>query len=179
VENVPKEFDVHALSDYYEENSAFVACRAGCFPLVKYLNEKCKVDFKKLNKCRESTLLACVAASSKKNDDFCYLECISYLIEIVKVDLSYMFEEILYLAENEMIVRYLEGQLEKIGILVKKKDIDQSCFKSFDVRFESRTISGDNNFCVEASKENSAISSILSCGTFSPSWVEGLDPLLN
>ena len=175
---VPREFDVHTLSDYFEENSGFIACRAGSFQLVKYLNEKCKVDFKRQNKFKENTLMACVSGSLKKNE-FGYLECISYLVEYVKVDITYMHEELLYLAENDQIIKYLEFQLEKVGIKTKKKDLNPHSRRSIEVRLDSKTSFVDNNFCVEASKSNSFVSSIESCFSNSPSWADELDPLIS
>lgn len=175
---VPREFDVHSLSDYFEENSGFIACRAGSFQLVKYLNEKCQVDFKRLNKFKENTLMACVSGSLKKNE-FSYLECISYLVEYVKVDITYMHEELLYLAENDQIIKYLEFQLEKLGIKTKKKDLNLNSKRSIEVRLDSRTSFIDNNFCVEVSKSNSFVSSIESWFSHSPSWADELDPLIS
>jgi Ankyrin repeats (many copies) len=121
----PREFDIKALDDYYGEDCALIACRSGHFPLIKMLHELCKCNFHNLNKHKENAIMICICGY-RKTPGYSYIECLSYLVEIIKVDITYMHEETLLLAENDEIVSYLEQSLEKVGIYTKKKDIDKN-----------------------------------------------------
>ena len=176
----PKEFDIHSTDEGFGEDAGLIACRVGCFPLVKYLHEKCGVDYKRLNKNKENAIMICVSGN-KKSPSFSYLECISYLIEIVKLDITYMYQEVLLLAESEEIIKYLETQLEKVGVFEKKTDIDKEK-EHRDPKAESN-FSFEENFFDRLAKEkfedNSFVSSISSeskSRCLGSSWIEALEP---
>ena len=120
----PKEFDILSVDEYYGEDAGLIACRVGDFSMIKMLHESCKLTFKNLNKYKENAIMICVCAN-KKFPSYSYLECISYLVEIVKVDIAYMHEELLLVAEGEEIISYLELQLEKVNIFTKKSDTEK------------------------------------------------------
>ena len=120
----PREFDIYYCDEYYGEDAGLIACRVGCFALVKMLHEVCGVDFKNLNKNKESAIMICISGY-KACPSFGFIECVSYLVEVVKVDLSYNYEETLYLAEGQEMITYIELQLAKININITKKDIDK------------------------------------------------------
>ena len=181
----PKEFDINSTDEVYGEDSGLIACRVGCFNLVKFLHEQCGLDYKRLNKNKENAIMICVSGN-KKNPSFSYLECISYLIEIVKLDVTYMYQEVLLLAESEEIIKYLETQLEKVGVYEKKADIDIDKEKEDKERKETRAESNfsfEENFfdrlVKEIDEDNSFVSSISSetksrCAA--SSWIEALEP---
>lgn len=189
---VPREFDIHAVDEGFGEDAGLIACRVGSFPLVKYLHEHCGVSFKKLNTNKENAIMICVCGD-KKSPNFSYLECLSYLVEIVKLDITYMYEEVLIMAESQAIIAYLESQLIKVGIFVKKEDVDKD-FIVRRTRVESN-ISTNEVFVDGLKKENeiffdqfrkdnaidkSLLSSIASenksrVGT---SWAESFEPFI-
>lgn len=122
---IPKEFDVNSIDDQYGEDSGLIACRFGNFTLVKYLHEKCDLPFTRLNNNRENAVMVCVSGT-KPSDEFKFLEVISYLVDIVHLDISYKYEELLIISKGDLITNYLEAQLEKIGINTKKSEIEIS-----------------------------------------------------
>ncbi|OMJ66399.1 hypothetical protein SteCoe_36767 [Stentor coeruleus] len=119
---IPRDFSLNSIEEYTGEDVGLKACRSGSFNMIKFLYEQCEVKFTNLNHNKENAIMICVCGY-KLNPSFTYLECISYLVEIVKIDLLYMYEELLLIAENDELVSYLEHQLEKRGVTVKKKDI--------------------------------------------------------
>lgn len=143
----PKEFSMNSVNEYYGEDCALISCRFGCFPLVKFLFEVCAADFTKLNKCKENAIMICVCGH-QNSPNFSYLECISYLVEIVKLDITYMYEETLVLAEDEEIHNYLVMQLRKIGIEVKEEKIEKVEFLN-QGNFEGKDNSKDSIFTQE------------------------------
>ena len=161
-QSCPYEFDVKSTNEYLGEDSGLIACSSGNFPLVKLLHENCGIDFKTLNKNKENAIMVCICGN-KQTPDFSYLECISYLVEIAKVDVTYMYEEMLFLSDNEEITKYLEFQLEKADIFVKKKDIDK-VIVSVQIVHEEKNNSKDPVFTEEIrdflETNNSVISSI-------------------
>jgi hypothetical protein len=175
---VPKDFDINSTDEGYGEDAGLIACRIGCFQMVKYLHEHCGVEYKRLNKNKENAVMICVSGN-KKTPNFSYLECISYLIEIVKLDISYMYQEVLLLAETEEIIKYLESQLEKAGIFEKKADIDKDVLKE---KHESNFSVDDNffeKFVRENDADNSFVSSISSEGKSrcaGTSWIDAFEP---
>ena len=72
-----------------------------------------------LNKNKENAIMLCIPGCHKY-PSYSYLECICYLNEVAKVDIAYMHEEALILAQNIEIIAYLENELEKINIFTKK-----------------------------------------------------------
>ena len=124
----PREFDIKSVNEQYGEDCALTACRRGNFNLVKMLHEFCNADFSKLNKNKENAIMICISGCNKQ-PKFSYLECISYLVEIAKVDVSYMYEEALVLAENQDIINYLEMRLQMVGINAKKDEMDKEALQ--------------------------------------------------
>lgn len=135
-ENKSPEFNVYAIDEVTGENCAFVACRYGHIELVKYLNINCKVDFLCLNNNKENTIMVTVAGM-KKNMNFSYIDIVEYLIENVKVDLLYNYEEILISAQVPCLVEYLEKKLNEFGIRTSKKSVDTNILRPANFMKES------------------------------------------
>lgn len=118
-QDVPEQFDVHSKKNALSENCALVACRKGSLPLIKLLFEFCHVDFNAKNLLRENAVIICLRGFlESKNESF--HNCIVYLVETAQIDISYRYEEMLFLAEDERTIKYLEKKLEYQGILVSK-----------------------------------------------------------
>lgn len=128
---VPKEFSVYSVNDRHGEDSGLISCRYGHFILVKFLYENCGIKFTTLNKNDENALIVCLSGLNP-DKEFNYLEVISYLIEIVGLDIKYKYEELLILAQGDLIVNYLETQLKKVGINSKKSEIEESFHKLYN-----------------------------------------------
>ena len=127
-EYCPKEFDFYSKDDAFAEDASLIACRSGSFQLVKMLYEVCGMDFKSINSHRENAIMVCVSGYNSQ-PSYSYFEILNYLIEIVKLDVTYMHEELLVLAEGHDMVKYLENELEKKGVQVRKS-IFHPCYIS-------------------------------------------------
>ncbi|OMJ72602.1 hypothetical protein SteCoe_28900 [Stentor coeruleus] len=122
-EKIPKNVDLHHVDEYTGENCALVACRAGNFPMVMMLHEKYEADFHLKNKRNES-VFQIIAAESRKNSGLSYLECLRYVTNIIKVDITYMHEETLLLFENRLCIKFFEEALRDRGIITSKKEVE-------------------------------------------------------
>jgi hypothetical protein len=162
-QNCPKEFDIHATDEFNGEDCALIACRVGCFALVKFLYENCSVSFKNLNFHKENAIMVCVSGWNKL-PSFGYLESIEFLINTVGVDVCYNYEELLCMADGSEMIALLEGELEKKGIMAKKKDLDLPVLRVNRVcdTFDSseRQVFNDETFKLVQPDNPSLISSI-------------------
>lgn len=119
----PFPLDVHSIDEATGENCALISVRSGNFVMMKLLHEGAKADFHIKNHHNEGALQI-LAASTKNNCALQFLECVMYLVDVIKVDVSYMYEETLLLLENKIIIKYIEEKLKSIGILATKKDLE-------------------------------------------------------
>lgn len=119
----PDSLNVHYIEEVSGENCALLSIRTGNFIMIKFLYENMRADFHVKNSRGEGALQI-LAASAKVNCALQYLECVMYLIEVVKIDISYMYEETLLLLENSIIIKYFEEKLKRIGILVSKRELE-------------------------------------------------------
>jgi len=119
------EIDLHARDEKTGENCALVACRAGNLVVIRFLHEKCRADFSLLNKRKESALQL-VLLSAKQHRSPRYLECVQYLVDKVKVDLLYEYEETLLLVEDADIDEYLESKLQALGVQLTKEKVEET-----------------------------------------------------
>lgn len=131
--DTPTEFSLETFDDNNRDDAGLIACRSGSFLLVKLLFENCGVKFNRVNKYNENAIMVCVQAD-KKSENFSYLEILIYLVEVVKVDILFMYEDVLLTAENPKIVRYLEEKLQEVGVFVKKNSIEKELRKTRVVR---------------------------------------------
>lgn len=112
---VPNEFNILALDEMNGEDAGLIACRVGCFPLVKLLHEQCDVKFARLNKFREGAILICVKADALETN-FSYLEILTYLVEVVGLDLAVGFERVLKETKNLVVLKYVREKLAELGV---------------------------------------------------------------
>lgn len=88
--NVPMELDVHAIYEETGENSALVACKSGNLSILKYLVDKCKVNFNIKNKKGEGAVSLIL---SSKNDKETKLHCLNLIMKAGKVEIPDDFPE--------------------------------------------------------------------------------------
>ena len=120
---IPRLFDVNYTNEKTGESCALIACRKGNFAMVKTLFEVCCADFQVKNRFEENATIVCACAYklNKKGD---YLSIIKYLIEKVRLDITYMYEELLMISDCEELVYYIESQLQIKNIFVTKEDVE-------------------------------------------------------
>lgn len=124
-EYCPKEFDIYSRDESFAEDASLIACRSGSFGLVKMLHEICGMDFKTINSNGENAIMVCVSGFNS-NPSYSYFEILHYLIDSIKVDITYMHEELLILAEGQEMIRFLEKELEKKGVGLKRNSLPVS-----------------------------------------------------
>jgi hypothetical protein len=118
----PYIFDIEKPDENKGETCALIACRQGDIAMIRALHKICKADFTKLNWCHENALIICLSGYKKmKTQEF--FECFEYLVQVVQIDLSYKFEELLLLAEG-LFVEIVEKKLKNIGIQVTKDELE-------------------------------------------------------
>ena len=122
--NVPKALDLNFQEESTGENCCLIACRNCNFPMIKFLNETCKANFNVKNHFNENAINVCLAAARKDPGLKCF-ECVSYLVEIVKIDPTHMYEDSLLMADDPKVVFFLEDRLRERGVNVKKKEIEK------------------------------------------------------
>ena len=121
--HAPEKYNIHQINEYTGENSALIACKRCSLRMIKFLRETCSADFKIKNKRNESALhLAAFGSKTNKTEGF---EVIKYLVEEIKVDVSFQYEEILLILNDSEILEYIEQQLLKIGILCTKDEVEK------------------------------------------------------
>lgn len=116
--------DVNFQDENSGENCALIACRKGNYPMVKFLHEVCDANFKALNKRFENAILV-AAAASKKRSSHNYFDVFVYLIEVVKLDITYMHEEVMLLLEDQNMIKFYEKKLQSLGINGQKNNIEK------------------------------------------------------
>lgn len=119
----PDSLDVNYIEEVSGENCALLSIRAGNYLMVKFLYENMNADFN-LKNSRGEGALQILAVSAKNNCALQYLECTMYLIEVIRIDILYMYEETLLLLENNIIVKYFEEKLKRIGVFETKKQLE-------------------------------------------------------
>jgi ankyrin repeat protein len=138
--------NIHHIDEITGENCALISVRTGNFPMIKLLHESAKADFHLKNNNNEGALQV-LAASTKCNYGLQFLECVMYLVEVIRVDISYMHEETLLLLDNKIIVKYIEEKLKQVGILTTKQDLEAmyriKLYKRPEPREDSDSFVGD------------------------------------
>lgn len=121
----PIELDLEHQDEASGENCALIACRYGNYPMVKFLHQKCGANFMIFNKLGESPIQI-ATAGSRLHPHLPYVQIITYLVDIVGVNIKHNYEETLLLAEDKEIIMYLEKKLKSLGINAKKVEIEKA-----------------------------------------------------
>lgn len=124
---IPKEYNIESLEDSTGENCALIACRRGNYELVKFLHTKCKANFGILNDYKENAVIVTIAGMNKQ-PNYNFVTILMYLVDEVKIDVTYMYEDALALTRCRPIQNYLRAKLKKMGIDVPVNDEDQVSF---------------------------------------------------
>lgn len=119
----PPQLDVHYVNEVSGENCALISAKTGNFIMIKMLYETAGADFTVKNKNNEG-VIQIIAAAAKSKNTLQYLECLMYFIEVIKIDISYMYDETLLLLEQKLIIKYFEDKLRLIGICASKEEVE-------------------------------------------------------
>lgn len=141
----PPTLDVHYIDEVKGENCALICARTGNLSMMKYLFETLNADFHLKNFNNEGALQI-LAAATKSNVSLRYLECVMYLVDVIKIDIKYMYEETLLLLECKIIIQFIENKLKQIGIFVKKSELEAQCrinIIKYSERLHEKSITGD------------------------------------
>ncbi|OMJ91097.1 hypothetical protein SteCoe_6460 [Stentor coeruleus] len=121
---ISSDFDVNSKEEVSGENCALIACKEGHYNLVKYLYENTNADFKILNDSKENAIMVAVAGMRRKAS-YSYIDIVEYLVEKVKLDIKYMFEELLIMAYSPVLIKYIEDRLHGEGIASSKESVEK------------------------------------------------------
>ena len=121
---VPHTLDIDFQDESSGENCALIACRKGDYKMVKFLYEVCSANFRALNKRHENAIVV-TAAASKRRPTHDFYNLFVYLAEVVKLDYTYMHEEVMLLLEDRNIIKYFENKLQKKGIASQKNNVER------------------------------------------------------
>jgi hypothetical protein len=119
------EIDLHARDERTGENCALTACRVCNLASMKFLFEECQADFSLLNKRKESALQLVLLHAKRHANARCF-ECARYLVEKVKVDLLYEYEETLLLVDSKEMEDYLESKLLAVNVTLTKAKVEET-----------------------------------------------------
>ena len=137
MERIPEELDLNHPDETTLENCALLACKAGNYSMIKYLHTSTNADFFVVNKNMENAIQVLIIGTKVKNDGE-LVQCLSYLIEKVGVDLCYNYQEALIILENARAKKYLIGELEKKGIIINPDDLEHPKILIHSKRGDSR-----------------------------------------
>lgn len=127
-ENPPYTLNIHHLNNETWENCALISLRKCNFVMMKLLYEAGEAEFSLLNKEGE-TAIEILTSASRTKSNFQYLECIMYLIDVIKIDITQKHEEILLQLENRVVIKYFEEKLKNLEIFITKDDLENIYYK--------------------------------------------------
>ncbi|OMJ69601.1 hypothetical protein SteCoe_32619 [Stentor coeruleus] len=126
-ESIPKEYDIESLEENTGENCALIACRYGHLSLIQYLHSECQANFHIINNYNENAIITTIAGMNK-NPHTKYIQVIKYLVEDVKINVMFMYEEALFLTKSKPVYDYLADVLQKNGLVIERKAVDDTNF---------------------------------------------------
>ena len=142
----PSCLDIHYKDEMTGENCALLAVRTGNFAMIKVLHESAKANFHIKNNYKEGALQI-LAASAKLNSSLRFIDCMMYLVDIIKIDITYMHEETLLLLECKVMLKFLELKLKALGINTTKKELESmfkiKLYKRIEDQKQNSNIVGD------------------------------------
>lgn len=162
-ENAPTELDLHHIDESTGENCALIAVRTGNLALIKILFEKIDANFYIRNSKQQSALQIIIEASQLKKEKY-FFPCVSYLVEVIKIDIEYMHEKNLRMCNDEQIFNYLRGILLAKGSL---NMINSAEFTNSDLDIKPAHSFEIEDF-IKTGAEISVIAQNLSGNTFRP-----------
>lgn len=133
---IPSEIDLNYIEEATGNNAALIACKSNNYKMIKFLHCQCDADFSIVNNFSENAINILAVGSKEKNVET--FKCLEYLVEKVKVDLIYNYQETLMMLEEPEAIGYFEQKLGENGINVTKKDLESQGL----VRTQKKTVCG-------------------------------------
>lgn len=158
--------NIEQVNEETGENCALIAIRSGSLAMVKLVFEKYKIDFNANNKFGETALQIC-AVSSAKHPNMSFDEIFIYLVEVVGLDPSLNYEEVLLVLDRNELILYYQKALEKKGISASKADIEQN-FTNKDKVIRFIKPEKEVKLVAREERSSSIISSIEKCSYSTP-----------
>lgn len=157
----PSLFDLNYQEELFGENCPLISCRLGLYKLMKFLHEICNANFHVRNKRDENALLILAAASNKK-ENLDYYKCMKYLLEVVKVDPVFRYEDIVLVINDSNLLELYYSFLKPFQIYPNKKILEKKNeIKSYP--YQDQDYSRKSEF-----KSSSQMSSIICEPEFTP-----------
>ena len=123
----PPAFDLNYVNPVTRENSALIAAKNCNFPMTRFLNETCKVDFSLINAENKSALQLAVLGSK---EGLVNKELFLYLIDKCNVDVKHEYKDVLKHIDDPRILEYIQNLLEESGVFYKKESLEADEIKS-------------------------------------------------
>ncbi|OMJ86048.1 hypothetical protein SteCoe_12482 [Stentor coeruleus] len=127
-ENPPYTLNIHHLNNETWENCALISLKKCNFVMMILLFEAGEAEFDLANKEGE-TAIEILTFASRTKSSLQYLECLMYLIDVIKIDIMQKHEEILLQLENRVAIKYFEEKLKNLGIFVTKENLENVYYK--------------------------------------------------
>ncbi|OMJ96248.1 hypothetical protein SteCoe_212 [Stentor coeruleus] len=161
----PEKYNIHHVDEYSGENSALIACKKCNLSIVMFLNEQCNADFNLKSKRSESSLhLAAFGSNTNKIESF---EVIKYLVEVVKIDLTFQYEEILLILNDFRILEYVEQKLKAQKIICTKEEVENKySISSYKASKAVCVFENDSEFTMGAISSIDATMSVINASSF-------------
>jgi hypothetical protein len=118
--SVPNDLNLNYVERVHGFNCALLACKSGNYNTIKFLFNSCKADFNHLNAADENSLQVLFASAKTKSCPELY-NCLIYLVDKVKVDISHNYEDVLVYCDAFKTADYFIKKLEEIGIQVDRE----------------------------------------------------------
>lgn len=139
---VPQTLDIEYQEKLSGENCVLIACRTLDYQMIRFLHTKTSANFNVTNKKGEDPITV-LFISNKSSPKESFLNCLTYLVESVNLDIVHIYENLLLLALNMDTVNYLYSRLGILGICINK----QIYLEKFKNKF--RKSSYDLNYLLE------------------------------
>ena len=121
---LPEEFNLSSLNEN-GENCGLLACRYGIPLLLRHFHEVEELDLRILNRYGENAVMICLRGLEDFKN-YRYIDCITYLVEVVGIDIMHRCEDMLSLAASNVDAsKYLEKELEKRGVNLKASEMKE------------------------------------------------------
>jgi hypothetical protein len=146
--NAPEEFNFSQLDSENGENLGLLACRYGNRPLLQQFYNKYNSDLHMKNNHNENAIIICLKGLWK-NKSCSYDDCIKYLVDYVKIDITHRYEYMISLSSNPDIRRFLTEKLNEKGIFFEGEIFSEfsetSEYDSHYLEFDSLVSRDSNN----------------------------------
>lgn len=134
--SVPLEFDVNYVELGYGFNCALIACIQVNYNMIKFLHNSCRSDFGLISYNKESNLQLLLEGATENSSQDLY-NCFTYLVEKIKANVNYNYEDLLNACEVFKLTDYYVQKLIELGVDVNKKEVEEKRKKNKISRFGS------------------------------------------